>query len=91
MIEQLGNFENIRCPAKYAARIGQAFSDTSAAIKIGQEIVTRHADVRRNDRIFTDGCGSISADVLALLQGSSPTEGHPTAYQIRFQGILSQR
>lgn len=59
-ISQLGDFTAIHCPAKCAARIGQAFSDTTKAVEVDSTIVTEHDDVQRGNRIFTDGCGTIS-------------------------------
>lgn len=86
LVDQLGNFDDIKCPAKYAARIGQVFSDTSTVISIDPHIVTTHADVQRNGRMFTDGCGTFSPALWKVLNRDVSIEEAPTAYQIRFQG-----
>lgn len=58
IISELGDFLNIQCPAKCAARIGQAFSDTPNTIKIDSHKII--PDIMRNGRVFSDGVGTIS-------------------------------
>lgn len=64
ILKSLGDFDDIRVPAKCAARIGQAFSETPFSVplmKLG--IMTRHIpDVKSADgsRVFSDGVGTIS-------------------------------
>ncbi|KPI41804.1 putative RNA-dependent RNA polymerase 1 [Cyphellophora attinorum] len=85
LIDQLGDFSAIRCPAKCAARIGQAFSDTTRAIRVDSRVVSEHDDVRSGRHVFTDGCGTISPAVWSLLKGNY-ARGDPTSYQIRYKG-----
>jgi RNA dependent RNA polymerase len=88
VIAQLGDFSAIRSPAKCAARIGQAFSTTDGAVKIPLAIVGEIPDIERNGRVFSDGVGTISAEVLAMLRKDyTPARNYkPTLYQIRFAG-----
>ncbi|KAG8530546.1 uncharacterized protein KY384_005049 [Bacidia gigantensis] len=88
VIEELGDFGHIRSPAKCAARIGQAFSQTLSAITISGDAIMRIPDVERNGRTFSDGCGTCSPDVLAQVwEGYRGARGlKPTILQIRFQG-----
>ncbi|KAL1626681.1 hypothetical protein SLS54_002844 [Diplodia seriata] len=88
LIKDLGDFSEIRCPAKCAARIGQAFSETTATVTISRETLKAANDVVRNGRTFSDGVGTISP---ALLHRVSKHYGQarqrkPTCLQIRFAG-----
>ncbi|KAL1640179.1 hypothetical protein SLS58_007130 [Diplodia intermedia] len=58
LIENLGDFSKIRCPAKCAARIGQAFSETTATVTISRETLKGAHDVVKNGRTFSDGVGA---------------------------------
>lgn len=88
VIKQLGDFTAIRSPAKCAARIGQAFSDTTGAITIKPEASVRKPDVERNGRTFSDGCGTISEMLLKEVWRGYPLgrDLKPTVLQIRFAG-----
>ncbi|KAH6976978.1 RNA dependent RNA polymerase-domain-containing protein [Ilyonectria sp. MPI-CAGE-AT-0026] len=91
ILSSLGDFSDIRVPAKCAARIGQAFSETPYAITLancGIGIVDI-PDVKSADgsRVFSDGVGTISMEALqeiwpALSARSAP----PTCLQIRLGG-----
>jgi hypothetical protein len=88
LIKGLGNFSTIQTPAKCAARIGQAFSDTRDAIHLAPGVVKEMPDVGRDGRVFSDGVGTISKQALeeiwaGLLAGK---EKKPTVLQIRYQG-----
>ncbi|TDZ47673.1 RNA-dependent RNA polymerase 2 [Colletotrichum trifolii] len=94
IIESLGDFAHIRIPAKCAARIGQAFSETPSFISLTEsDIQCRNMpDVKSQDgnceRVFSDGVGTISQEALELiwprlLRGSSV----PTCLQIRWGGV----
>jgi hypothetical protein len=88
VIKGLGDFSHIRSPAKCAARIGQAFSDTRDAIALAPGVVEEMKDVERNGRVFSDGVGTISREALeqiwdGLLAGK---DKKPTVLQIRYQG-----
>lgn len=88
VIATLGDFSAIRSPARCAARIGQAFSNTDGAVEISPATVNEIPDVERNGRVFSDGVGTISAEILAMLwKEHAPTRNSkPTLYQIRFAG-----
>ena len=88
VIKGLGNFSQIRSPARCAARIGQAFSDTRDAIALAPGVVKEMNDVKQNGRVFSDGVGTISMEALeqiwdGLLAGKNKK---PTVLQIRYQG-----
>jgi hypothetical protein len=90
LIKDLGNFSGIRTPARCAARIGQAFSDTRDAITFAAGIVKDNnelPDVERNGRVFSDGVGTISQRALELIWGKLPPGRRPTVLQIRYQGM----
>lgn len=93
LISGLGDFSKIRCPAKCAARIGQAFSETPIAITVDHGVARRIADIERNGRLFSDGVGTISRALLEKIWKVLPPErkGRPRAFQIRYSGTLSTR
>ncbi|KAL1965248.1 hypothetical protein VTN77DRAFT_6002 [Rasamsonia byssochlamydoides] len=88
MIHKLGNFQDINSPAKVAARIGQTFSDTLTSIAIDPRIVRRVPDIERNGRVFSDGCGTLSKEVLWRINREYPrrVSVRPTVFQIRLSG-----
>ena len=88
VIARLGDFSSIRSPAKCAARIGQAFSDTNGTVDVLPGAIREVADVERSGRVFSDGCGTISLEVLQRLwEDYAPARGlKPTLFQIRLAG-----
>lgn len=90
VIARLGNFSMIRCPAKCAARIGQAFTDTLSSVEIPGTAVEEIDDVEAFGRVFSDGVGTISAGLLARIwkKHRPGARLHPTLYQIRYAGRL---
>lgn len=88
LIQGLGDFSNIRCPAKCAARIGQAFSETPTAITLAPGVVKEIPDVRRNGRVFSDGVGIVSLSVLEKIWEALPfgKSKNPLLLQIRYSG-----
>lgn len=86
LISKLGDFSEIRCPAKCAARIGQVFSETTSAVRVDERIVKVDSDIKSGDYMFTDGCGTISKSTWKLLRGNSRMKDQPTSYQIRYKG-----
>ncbi|KIW30891.1 uncharacterized protein PV07_02583 [Cladophialophora immunda] len=86
LISKLGNFSAIRCPAKCAARIGQAFSETTSAVRVEPSIVQIYPDVKVGRYLFTDGCGTISRSTWKRLRGNVRAQDQPTSYQIRYKG-----
>jgi hypothetical protein len=91
VIKELGSFSHIRTPARCAARIGQAFSDTRDAITFAPGIVKNNKelpDVERNGRVFSDGVGTISQGALEHVWAKLPPDRmRPTVLQIRYQGM----
>jgi hypothetical protein len=93
LINSLGDFSNIRTPGRFAARVGQAFSDTigSALVKAEHEITI--PDIQRYDergtvRNFSDGIGKVSMAMVERIWKSSERvdAAKPTVFQIRFAG-----
>lgn len=93
IIGELGNFSEIRCPAKCAARIGQAFSDTRTAVRIDKGALKKQPDTARNGRVFSDGVGTMSTSMMERIWEQLPkkTLPKPTCLQIRFQGTSDSR
>ncbi|KAI5248426.1 RNA-directed RNA polymerase [Aureobasidium subglaciale] len=88
LIRNLGDFSHIRTPARCAARIGQAFTDTTGTVQVEAGVLGRLPDVERNGRCFSDGCSTISLDLLRQVwrvYGSRRTV-KPVILQIRFAG-----
>ncbi|KAK1775477.1 RNA dependent RNA polymerase-domain-containing protein [Copromyces sp. CBS 386.78] len=89
IIEDLGDFRNIKSPARRAARIGQAFSETPYSISLNDHDieVVRHKDVQRNGRVFSDGVGKISQGALEAIHREIPeSKGYPNCFQVRWAG-----
>lgn len=90
ILQQLGDFQDIRVPAKCAARIGQAFSETPYAVPLHDIRITYVEDVKTpgGDRVFSDGIGTISLRALMKVWTYLPSSlGQPTCLQIRVGGI----
>ncbi|KAG5661047.1 hypothetical protein KAF25_002690 [Fusarium avenaceum] len=91
ILKSLGDFSKIRVPAKCAARIGQAFSETPHAVPIFEAGITQRyiPDVKSGDksRIFSDGVGTISKEALEEIWPYLPMQAaKPTCLQIRWAG-----
>lgn len=88
LIQGLGDFSHIRCPAKCAARIGQAFSETPTAVTIAPGVQKEIPDVERNGRNFSDGVGTVSMGLLRKIWARLPAVGKdkPLLFQIRYGG-----
>jgi hypothetical protein len=88
LIKGLGNFSHIQCPAKCAARIGQAFSETATAITLAPGVAKEMYDIERNGRVFSDGVGTMSMSVLQQIWDGLPASKRtkPTLFQIRHKG-----
>ncbi|CAJ2512005.1 Uu.00g076300.m01.CDS01 [Anthostomella pinea] len=91
VIVDLGRFQNIFCPARCAARIGQAFSETPFSVDLDQlgAHVYLLPDVKSADgaRVFSDGVGTISRDLMEAIQEAIPHRaGSATCFQIRWAG-----
>lgn len=102
IIASLGSFRElaydptlIRCPARYGARISQAFTATDSSLSIEAEEIFKEDDIERNGHCFTDGVGTISPDLARAIHAAlrkkkgllgRRTKTYPKAFQIRFQG-----
>lgn len=89
IVTGLGDFNKIRSPARRAARIGQAFSETPYAVDLDESMVEvkEILDIERNGRVFSDGVGSISLGALDAVYNVIPqSKGYPTCLQIRWAG-----
>lgn len=89
VIKGLGDFSKIRSPAKCAARIGQAFSDTSGTVTVNEQIIKMIPDViNERQHIFSDGVGKISYRLLKRVwkEYQQAHGQRPTCLQIRFGG-----
>ncbi|PGH06663.1 hypothetical protein GX51_02291 [Blastomyces parvus] len=88
IIQSLGIFDHILSPAKQAARIGQTFSETLTSIPISKDIISVSTDVERNDRVFSDGVGTISPSVMYMIWKDYSLRAmvKPTVFQIRVAG-----
>ncbi|KIM48044.1 hypothetical protein M413DRAFT_22601 [Hebeloma cylindrosporum] len=103
IIESIGTFDNLQfdpkliyCPARYAARLSQAFTATDS-VEVEVEEIFQIEDIHTMDRKyqFTDGVGTLSKDLAREIwaqlkatkrQGRATSKGSPSAYQIRFMG-----
>lgn len=104
IIRDLGSFDNLtfdknlmRCPARYGARISQAFTATDASVTIEDvEEIFPIDDIKTDSGkyLFTDGVGTISKDLALEISQELKSKrrrgrykkGHPRAFQVRFQG-----
>lgn len=88
LISRLGDFSHIKSPSKFAARLGQTFSDTLTSISVDKDVVKRIDDVERNGRVFSDGCGTISKEILWRIYRDYPRNAtvRPTVFQVRISG-----
>lgn len=91
ILKALGDFEDIQVPAKCAARIGQAFSETPYAVPIFENGIDYRfiLDVKSADgsRVFSDGVGTISQEALEeVWPFLSIKSAAPTCLQIRWGG-----
>ena len=98
----LGDFSKvIDCPARYGARLSQAFSTTEASITVEAEELLQIPDIRSGSgSYFTDGVGVISQEVADEIwelytetrsKRSRRRLQTPSAFQIRlggFKGML---
>lgn len=103
IIRGLGSFRDLpydrelmRCPARYAARLSQAFTATDSALSVQPEDMLGTPDITTEDGkyCFTDGVGTLSPElaraIWAQLQAKGRRSGHartyPRLFQIRLGG-----
>ncbi|BGP17969.1 hypothetical protein JCM10213v2_006017 [Rhodosporidiobolus nylandii] len=91
----LGDFTKvIDIPARYMARLAQAFTATRPSLTLDKHQILAVADIERNGSCFTDGVGTISpalaAEVEEVLKASRPDKRKKrvkaTCYQFRLGG-----
>lgn len=99
IIKSLGTFSSvINCPARYAARISQAFTATDAVeVDVEEVILINDIETADGKYQFTDGVGTMSkelSDEINLqLKKNSRRRGRlgksakPSSFQIRFRGV----
>jgi len=64
----LGDFTKvIKQPARFGARLSQAFSSTEKSITLEEDQILRRPDVKCGENLFTDGCGSMSPSVARAI------------------------
>ncbi len=88
ILRELGDFSNIRIPAKCAARIGQNFTDTNATVDLVRANVGTLPMIERGGYDFSDGVGTISHELLRRIWRVYGQRRllKPTAIQIRYKG-----
>ncbi|EAU30181.1 predicted protein [Aspergillus terreus NIH2624] len=89
IIKALGNFSGITSPARCAARIGQAFTETPFTLPVQNVVVEYIEDITSSDesRVFSDGIGTISLEVVERIwKGIPQKKGTPTCFQVRLGG-----
>lgn len=100
--EHLGDFEKVkRQPARYGARMAQAFTATDPSLVLKPEQIEEIDDIakvyRGEEVCFTDGVGKISLALTkkvwaALNHGMEPIGVIPSALQFRlggYKGVLA--
>lgn len=88
--ESLGNFSNIKIPAKYAARVGQSFSSSYQVLDIKkQNIAIKMIDdiKAESGALFSDGIGVISNDLMDMVRLKMEKSVNFAAIQIRMGGV----
>lgn len=94
---RLGDFAKVaRCPARYGARLSQAFSATDPSVTVRAEDIRRVDEKRALDNsLFTDGVGTITPDTAMLIweaytmsrsRRSRRAMRPPSAFQVRLGG-----
>ncbi|KAJ7456685.1 RNA-directed RNA polymerase 2 [Mycena latifolia] len=102
IIANLGSFDGLEfdprlqyCPARYAARISQAFTATdSTSIEVDEIIHLEDISAPSGKYVFTDGVGTMSLELAQAIwdqlrasrRRNRRVKHHPRALQIRFQG-----
>ncbi|KAJ7275343.1 RNA-directed RNA polymerase 2 [Mycena haematopus] len=101
IIENLGSFDGLTfdptlryCPARYAARISQAFTSTDLSTAVVEEVIyIKEISDQSRKYHFTDGVGTMSLelanaiwDELSASRRKRSVRNHPRAYQIRWAG-----
>lgn len=96
----LGDFEKVKKqPARYGARMAQAFTSTDPSIVLDPKQITEIPDVEKEFRgekvCFTDGVGQISIELAkkvwsALYRGMEPVGLFPSAFQVSTAAVSAE-
>ncbi|MCJ1395918.1 hypothetical protein MMC18_008804 [Xylographa bjoerkii] len=88
IIRTLGEFGHIKSPARCAARIGQALSETVPSVDVDLGVVKVVDDIERGGRVFSDGVGTVSQSLIEQIWEKYAVRAKvkPTVIQIRFAG-----
>eukprot|EP01129_Flabellula_baltica_P002968 TRINITY_DN12837_c0_g1_i1.p1 TRINITY_DN12837_c0_g1~~TRINITY_DN12837_c0_g1_i1.p1 ORF type:complete len:1060 (+),score=194.76 TRINITY_DN12837_c0_g1_i1:118-3297(+) len=94
IISSFGDFSEIDIVGKYAARVGQKFSNTKHGYTLLPNQIEEIPDIKTYDKryTFSDGSGCISPELASILWRKLGYSDHPTAFQIRLggcKGVLS--
>ncbi|XP_022994920.1 probable RNA-dependent RNA polymerase 1 isoform X1 [Cucurbita maxima] len=88
--EWMGDFQHIKNPAKYAARLGQSFGSSTETLSVARhereiipDIEVQHGEVKY---VFSDGIGKISSDFAKRVASKCVLAFTPSAFQIRYGG-----
>jgi RNA-dependent RNA polymerase len=102
IIESLGTFHEVPydrylayCPARYGARVSQAFTATDQSIQVEAEEIEIKPDIERDGWNFTDGVGTISPELAESIcralyhkrKRRRKPVAEPTTFQIRLQVV----
>ncbi|KAI4699631.1 hypothetical protein J4E81_004658 [Alternaria sp. BMP 2799] len=90
-IEAMGDLSKLKSVGKKAKRIGLLFSSAEAVLDLSPERCRDIDDVKRDDYVFTDGCGLISLQLARqLAQRRNIIHRNqrylPSVFQIRYRG-----
>ena len=90
-IEAMGDLSKLKSVAKKAKRIGLLFSSAEMALTLSPERCEDIEDVKRDDYVFTDGCGLIAPQLAKQLAKSRKIifrnkRYTPSVFQIRYRG-----
>lgn len=100
IINGLGDFKKlderlVYCPARYAARLSQAFTATDAvSVEVEEILPIDDIGTADNKFQFTDGVGTLSPELAREIwtqlkstkRRARSLKAYPTAFQIRFMG-----
>jgi ERCC4-related helicase len=83
----IGDLSQLKSPAKYLKRLGQAFSSTRETFNINQSVLDNPIEDITNDQyVFTDGCGEIGVAGAKSIVEELNLSYTPSAFQIRLGG-----
>ncbi|KAJ6726190.1 RNA-dependent RNA polymerase [Salix purpurea] len=87
----MGNFNQIRNVAKYAARLGQSFGSSTETLSVSRHEIENIPDIEvlrgGTTYLFSDGIGKISAEFARRVAIKCGCRGFtPSAFQIRYAG-----